>query len=156
MKIKDIGTDFNYVLIPAYADLVCDDMPERIRDLRFDALKKLQARLTQYQKRGILPRLIYAVAEKKCKMIMEATTKKEMVEILGLPCPRYDGNKFITGKYHVLEEELICWSVVSSDGLKLNQPGCERYVEVFRQVFPEEERKIISITKKRWEGDSIA
>ena len=84
----------------------------------------------------------FALAEKKCNMIMSCNSKTEMEKIIKPKCPHYDGNKFVTDDYNVLEEELIAWSETSLAG-PLNDIGFKRYLEVFMLVFPEEYKKII-------------
>lgn len=105
--------DYSFVMVKAYSELMTDEISDKLRMLRFEALKTLQDRLAVYQKNGYMARLIHTIAEKRCNMIMEATTKAEMKKILALPCLHYDGSKFVMGEYHVPEEELICWSETS-------------------------------------------
>lgn len=137
-KQNHIIPDYSFVMASAYSELMTDEIPDRVRMLRFEALKSLQDRLAVYQRNGYMARLIHAIAEKRCRMIMEATTKAEMKKILELPSPHYDGSKFVPDKYHVPEEELICWSETSLRG----HAGYKRYCEVFRELFPEQEEKI--------------
>lgn len=136
--------DYNILLIPAFAEiLMAEDIPDRVRELRFDALRQLQGHLGFYQQRGYLPMLLSRIAEKKAEMILTATSKTEMDKLLKPRCPHYDGNRFVPDEYSVPEEELICWSETSFLG-PLNEIGYSRYMEVFRQVFPEESEQIFS------------
>ena len=67
-------------------------------------------------------------------MILKVTSKTEMNLVLQPDCPRYDGNRFITGKYNVPEEELIAWSEVS---LNAGGPLCSKALQYLRLgVYP--------------------
>ena len=50
--------------------------------------------------------------------------------------PHYDGVKFYPNPYLTPEEELICWCETSLLA-PLDNTAVQRYMEVFRQVFPE-------------------
>ena len=56
-------------------------------------------------------------------------------------CPHYDGAGFIPDAYSVPEEELICWSETSLKG-PLTAESFQRYMELFKQVLPEESRRL--------------
>ena len=88
-----------------------------------------------------MPKLLYAIAEKKCRMIGSITSKSEMEQVIRPRCPHYDGNRFIPDAYSVPEEELICWSETSLKA-PLNAAGFQRYMELFKQILPEESRKL--------------
>lgn len=136
--------DYNILLIPAFAEiLMAENVPDRVRGPRFDALRQLKGHLDFYQKRGYLPKLLSGIAEKKAEMILAATSKTEMDKLLKPRCPYYDGNRFVPDEYNVPEEELICWSETSFLG-PLNEIGYSRYMEVFRQIFPEVSEQLFS------------
>ena len=80
---------------------------------------------------------MYAIADKKGKMIMETSSKTEMEKVLKPHAPHYNGNEFFPDKYNVLEEELICWSETSLKS-PLNDAGNKRYMQLFSEVFPED------------------
>lgn len=107
------GCDYSLTLIFAYAEVIAGDMSDKVRVIRFDALKRLQAILAFYKDRGYMEELLDGIAEKKCQMIMSVTSKTEMEKVLKPHCPHYDGVKFIPDTYNVPEEELICWSETS-------------------------------------------
>lgn len=71
-------------------------MSDKVRVIRFDALKRLQAILAFYKDRGYMEELLDGIAEKKCQMIMSVTSKTEMEKVLKPHCPHYDGVKFIS------------------------------------------------------------
>ena len=128
--------DFEMVIFFAFAEIVMDeDASDDLKSLRIDALKKVQRSLNHYHHLGYIPELTRAIAEKKCRMIKEATSKSEMEKFLQHRCPRYDGEKFIEDPYIIPEEELICWSYASLR-FPLNNIGAARFQEVFKRVFP--------------------
>ena len=129
--------DFEMVIFFAFAEIVMDEeASDGLKSLRIDALKKVQRSLNHYHHLGYIPELTRAIAEKKCRMITEATSKSEMEKFLQPRCPRYDGEKFIEDPYIIPEEELICWSYASLR-FPLNNIGAARFQEVFKRVFPD-------------------
>ena len=129
--------DFEMVIFLAFAEIVMDeDASDDLKSLRIDALKKVQRSLNHYHHLGYIPELTRAIAEKKCRMIKEATSKSEMEKFIQPRCPRYDGEKFIEDPYIIPEEELICWSYASLR-FPLNSIGAARFQEVFKRVFPD-------------------
>lgn len=129
--------DFMIALIPYYAEIIVGDIPDRTRELRFSAIQKLQGYLCHYQKLGYIEKLLYAIAEKKGRLICSISSKTEMEKLLNPRCPYYDGNKFIPDEFCVPEEELICWSETSLQA-PLNGAGFHRYMELFSQILPTE------------------
>ena len=129
--------DFEMVIFFAFAEIVMyEDASDDLKSIRIDALKKVQRSLNHYHHLGYIPELTRAIAEKKCRMIKEATSKSEMEKFLQPRCPRYDGEKFIEDPYIIPEEELICWSYASLR-FPLNSIGAARFQEVFKRVFPD-------------------
>ena len=129
--------DFEMVIFFAFAEIVMDETAsDDLKGIRIDALKKVQLSLNHYHHLGYIPELTRAIAEKKCRMIKEATSKSEMQKFLQPRCPRYDGEKFIEDPYIIPEEELICWSYASLR-FPLNSTGAARFQEVFKRVFPD-------------------
>ena len=125
------------VLIPYFAELICDESKTlKVLTLQFDALRQLGVYLRFYERRGYQDRLIIAIGEKKAEMILATTSKAEMEKVLKPSCPHYNGASFIPGEYSVPEEELICWSETSLRG-PLTSHAVKRYMELFRQVFPD-------------------
>ena len=140
MNEKLLGKkDFTVVMIPYFAEVITDDIPDHIRMLRFEAMKRVQNYLRHYEKLGYMSKLLCAIAEKKCEHIMAVTTKADVEQIVKPCCPHYDGSKFIPGPYSVPEEEMICWSEASLKA-PLNSEACKRYLELFQQVLPEESK----------------
>lgn len=128
--------DFEMVILFAFVEIVMDESTsDELKELRVDALTKVQRSLNHYHHLGYIRELTSAIAEKKCQMIKEATSKAEMQKFLKPRCPRYDGSKFVEDPYIVPEEELICWSYASLR-FPLNSIGAARFQEVFKQVFP--------------------
>ncbi len=129
-------------LIPFFAEIIVGEKSDKVLELQFSALRKLQSQLHYYAERGFHEKLIYAIAEKKGEMIIHATTKSEMERIMQAKAPHYDGGKFIPGENSIPEEELICWSETSLKG-PLIPAAMKRYMELFRQCFPEEAQIVL-------------
>lgn len=140
MKDKSLAeSDFTVVMIPYFAEVIAADVSDHIRMLRFDAMKRVQSYLSHYEKLGYMPKLLCAIAEKKCEYIMAVTSKAEVEQIVKPSCPHYDSSKFVPGQYSVPEEEMICWSETSLKA-PLNSEACKRYFELFKQLLPEESK----------------
>lgn len=133
--------EYTVTLIFAFAEVIAGDMPDKVRILRFEGLKRLQSTLAFYKQRGYMEEILNGIAEKKCQMILSVTSKTEMEKVLKPHCPHYDGVKFIPDAYNVPEEELICWSETSFLA-PLNEAGFKRYMEVFKSVFPEKSKQL--------------
>ena len=131
--------EFTIVMLPYFVELIVADMPDSVRNLRFDAMRQVQDYLHHYEMLGYMPGLLCVIAEKKCRYIMAVTTKADMEQIIKPHCPHYDGNRFIPGPYSIPEEEMICWSETSKKE-PLTSVGLGRYLELFHQVFPEESK----------------
>ena len=129
--------DFEMVIFFAFAEIVMDEtVSDDLKGLRVDALREVQRSLNHYHHLGYISELTRAIAEKKCQMIKEATSKTELEKFLKPRCPRYDGEKFVEDPYIIPEEELICWSYASLR-FPLNSIGAARFQEVFKRVFPD-------------------
>ena len=136
-RLKDHG-----LIVASYiADVVADpETTDKALGFRLDALIKLMSQLRQYKERGFLEELLCAIAEKKGKLILAATTKREMEQILFPRVPHFDGNRFIPDKYSIPEEELIAWSETSMKD-PLIAAASDRYRELFSIVFPEQAKE---------------
>ncbi len=125
-------------LIFAFSEiLVSSDNTDHIKELQLSALGQLRSYLRHYQSLGYMDRLIYTIAEKKCKLLLEITTKADMEKLIKPRCPQFDGNKFVTDELMIPEEELIGWSQASLSA-PLNGAAFKRYMELFKQVLPQE------------------
>ena len=133
--------DYMTVIIVCIAEIAVSDAADQVKKLRLGAIGSLQRCLRYYRQLGYMPKLLYAIAEKKCRMIGSITSKSEMEQVIRPRCPHYDGNRFIPDAYSVPEEELICWSETSLKA-PLNAAGFQRYMELFKQILPEESRKL--------------
>ena len=89
-----------------------------------------------YERLGYNSSLLEAISEKKSQMVLQVSSQTELDKVICPRAPHFDGNKLIPDKYSIPEEELICWCETSLRG-PLNEYGQHRYMEVFRQVFPE-------------------
>lgn len=133
--------EFKIVMLPYFAEVFTADISDSIRMLRFDALKRGQSYLSHYKILGYMPKLLCAIAEKKCEYIMAVTSKADVEQIVKPSCPHYTGNRFIPGWFSVPEEEMICWSEASLRA-PLNSEACIRFLELFKQVLPEESKQL--------------
>lgn len=133
--------DYIPVINRCIAEIIMAAIPDQTKNLRFLAVLKLQGYLHQYEQRGYMPKLIHAIAEKECRMIGTITTESEMEKLLKPSCPHYYGGRFTPDEYHIPEEELIGWSEASLR-TPLNSAGYQRYMELFKQVRPEESRRL--------------
>lgn len=115
---------------------------EAIFQRRLDALRTLNGRVAQYRKEDILPSLIETIWDKKWHFIKEATTSTEMTEILKPSLPQYSyGRWLLSSPYHVDEEELVFWAIVSPHN-RLIGAAEERYIELFKKCLPEISKKL--------------
>lgn len=89
--------DYMMVIIPCIAEIAVSDTPERVKKLRLGAVSELQRYLHYYRQLGYMPKLLYAIADKKCRMIASATTKAEMQKLIRPNCPHYDGARIYPG-----------------------------------------------------------
>lgn len=129
--------NFDVNLIFALAKIIVDEnISETVRVLRFEALVITNSYLLHYREHGYTPELIDKIAEKKCEMILKATTKTEMERIIHPRCPHYNGNEFVPDEYSIPEEELIAWSEASLRA-PLNNAGVKRYISLFKEIFPD-------------------
>jgi len=129
------------VIISCIAKIAASDAIERVKKLRLDAIRSLQRYLRYYRQLGYMPKLLYAIAEKKCRMISSIASKPELKKLIRPHCPHYDGNRFIPDTYSIPEEELICWSETSLK-VPLNAAGFQRYMDLFKQILAEESRRL--------------
>ena len=133
--VTTMSNPYEFTIAMAIGEVVTSEADERLFKLRLGALGELNGRLRAYEKLGYIAELVNPIAEKKCALILKATSKAEMDKILKPRCPHYDGSKFVSDEYNIPEEELICWSQTSLQA-PLNQIGHERYISLFRYIFP--------------------
>lgn len=136
-ELKNNETDYELIMVAFIAEILTMDMPDKVRELRFNAIRQLQSRLAFYRERGYMEQLLCAITRKKAEMIMKATSKTEMEQVMKIKAPHFDGNKFTADEYSVPEEEMISWAETSLKA-PLNEYGFRRYMELFQQIFPEQ------------------
>ena len=130
-------------LIFTLAEIIASDKKsDKVIELQFSAVRTLAGHLNYYKSLGYTDSLLYAIAEKKGKLILEITSKAEMDKLMKPHCPHFDGNKFVDDKYVIPEEEMICWSQTSLQG-PLNEIGFKRYMELFQKYLPDAYKKHI-------------
>ncbi len=140
--------DYQLVMIPFFAAVIAEDMPDRLREMRFSALREMSGYLHQYKTHGYTQKLLCAIARKKGEKIMSITNKADMQKLLKPRCPHFDGNKFVSDPLVIPEEELICWNETGLRG-PLVEPAYKRCMELFCQIFPDQYEQVFG--KERWE-----
>lgn len=123
----------------ALAEVICEEnLPDSVRVLRFNGVRRLKGIAESYAKEGILEKPITEMWLHKIEFVLKATSKVEMEEILRPSAPKYDGGKFIPkSPYHSEAEEMILWSMTSLRG-PLVSSGFDRYMSLFKKYFPDE------------------
>lgn len=140
LDLRHVYLDVSLAL--AYAELLMsEELKQSVWELRLTGLRRLQAQLTYYEKLGYNRSLLKAISEKKSQIVLRVSSQTELDKVLCPHAPHFDGNKLIPDKYSIPEEELICWCEASLRA-PLNEYGFHRYMEVFRQVFPESSKEI--------------
>ena len=151
LKNTNIEVDMTMAFVKI---LMSNDISEKIKELRLSALEELYNYLKHYEESGYVDKLICKIAEKKIDMIMKIKTKEEKDMVIKPRCPKFYGDRFLTDEYSVPEEELICWSEASLRA-PLNEHGFNRYMELFKKIFPNEEKILLQddYTKNNVEED---
>lgn len=91
---------------------------------------------------GINPSLTLTIYKKKIQQIREAESADDLKLTLMHPKVRYNGCEVVPDNKWVLpEEELILWSNTSLIA-PLTKEGFERYMKIFKEVFPNEAASI--------------
>ena len=112
-----------------------------LKQASLQALARVKQVVTGYTEDHFAFFLVLSILEKKSRMIAAAASKRELEEIVKPSVPRWNFGSFLTGPYHVLEEEAILWSEASLEA-PLNDDGVKRYQEVFSKLFPEQAAEI--------------
>lgn len=102
------------------------------RNRIYYGFKNLYKIIEEYENMGFKDELLLAVTKKKIKFINNAKFKIEIKQILKPSVPKYNFGNFIFSKYHIEEEELLLWSVMSLKA-PLNDEGFKRYFELFEK-----------------------
>ena len=112
-----------------------------LKQASLQALISVRQTVTGYTEDYFAFFLVLSIMEKKSRMIITASTKGELQEIVKPSVPSWNYGNFLTGPYHVLEEEAILWSEASLEA-PLNDDGVRRYQEVFSKLYPEQAEEI--------------
>ena len=116
---------------------LCEDITDKARDARLQALCKIMPMADAYYKEFHNKELIAKIGQKKLKQIMATTTKADLDLIISGPKIRFDGNKVQPAHPFVIpEEELLAWSRTSMLA-PLTHEGHKRFEELFAEVFPD-------------------
>ncbi|OUQ55213.1 hypothetical protein B5E58_12690 [Tyzzerella sp. An114] len=102
------------------------------RNRIYYGFKNLYKIIEEYENMGFKDELLLAVTKKKIEFINNAKFKIEIKQILKPSVPKYNFGNFIFSKYHIEEEELLLWSVMSLKA-PLNDEGFKRYFELFEK-----------------------
>lgn len=112
-----------------------------LKQAAYRAILVVRMTVTGYVESHILFWLALRIFYQKGCMIEQATTKKELDEIVKPSVPKGNCGTFHEGPYHVYEEEMILWSKASFEA-PLNDYGYKRYMKVFSMFFPKEAEEI--------------
>ena len=136
--MKNILEIFN-ITAQAFTDIEFDNLsPEKVKKLRKESVSRLLPFILEYNRQRFLWSLVKTIFERKIDFVMTATTKQEMDEIIRPSLPFYNYSAFVPkGSYHVEEEELILWSIVSTQSL-LKPEATERFQYLFKKLTKEE------------------
>lgn len=143
----DLSKPYNKIIYDAFEVVYTSEVNDKVKEMRKRALAHLFHRIAIYEKDLYDERLLIGIAEKKSKMLCEATSKTVIDRILALKAPHYNGAEFIPDEYSVPEEELIGWSRASLKA-PLNSAASKRYFSLFKEIFPEEETEISLLLSK--------
>lgn len=105
-----------------------------VEEAKYEAIQKTLKTTQYYREHGFMSDLVHTIFSKKMVMIKNANTVKDLKEIEKGSLPHFNGNSFMTGPYHIPEEEMILWSLTSLKGPLIPQ-GLKRYMDLFKQVF---------------------
>lgn len=121
----------------ALAKIICDEMPDKVRVLRFNGIRELMGIAEGYASQGMVQKPIEEMWHHKLPFILNATSKAVIKEILKPSTPNYNGAEFMAkSPYHSEGEELMLWSLTSLRG-PLISSGFDRYMELFAKFFPD-------------------
>lgn len=141
--------DYTYAM--ALATLITKDIGnEKIWGAQVDAVRRVYGICEGYAKDGFDKRVIDTIMEKKARMILEATTIKDLNEISSPPKPKYDGREWHLSGNEVPEEEMIWWSKTSLRG-PLVHAAAERYYQLIKDFYGEDSLHIPDLEDEKSE-----
>lgn len=136
---------YETAMLVAWTEILTDNsISEALRSHRVAALRTVEARLHQYEKRAIDLRLLNTIAAKKIEQILGATTKQDLHDIAQPPKPHYNGAEIIPSRFSVPEEELILWSETSLTA-PIKDCASKRFWKLFADIYPDEAKKIFEV-----------
>lgn len=125
---------YTYAMAIATLAIEHGDEADKLLNEKFEALKRVYGTVEYYAKEGFMKSLVDTIMEKKAKMILGATSVKDVREIASLPKPQYDGNEWYASANSVPEEEMVLWSMTSLRA-PLAYEAVKRYEELFEQFY---------------------
>ena len=78
-----------------------------VEEAKYEAIRKTLKTTQYYREHGFMGELVHTIFTKKMEMIKNANTVKDLKEIEKGSLPHFNGNSFMTGPYHIPEEEMI-------------------------------------------------
>jgi len=117
-----------YVCSTLSETLLNQSISERTRELRTATILQLPVIMGTYLKKVPNPGLIEQTCKKK--LLSMEQRREEINTIMRPPKVYYGGNKLMSS-----HEELLIWSLTSLRASLTNE-GFDRFIEVFRVVFP--------------------
>lgn len=120
-----------------------NDTPDRVKELRSQAIFDLLPNIFYFCKQGYLFDIITSIMQKKLDFIKQANTKADIKEILETPKPHYNYKEIVPlkPKYHVEEEELLLWFEVVSKA-PLVPAAYRRIGYLWKKIMPQEYRDL--------------
>lgn len=107
-----------------------------VKERKLKALSQIRFRAAKYESAIYCSEIVDGYARKKCNFLISAKIIGEINEIMSLPKPHFNGNKFLDSPYQTDEEELIAWSEASLRA-PLNSAAINRMQELMKRVFPD-------------------
>lgn len=125
-----------YIFAQTAATIVAeyDEKPTQLQREKLVALGKVFTATNSYSMDGFMREIVDTIMEKKAKLILAATTVKDVRELSLPPKPYFDGAKWHISKNSVPEEEMVLWSLTSMSA-PLTAEATRRYEELFKQFF---------------------
>lgn len=117
------------------------------------ALQSIYIRFRQFAERNMIDSLVTIAFEKKLEHLQAAKTIAEVEKIEKPSTPRLYGGELISnGQYHIEEEELLIWAIVSPH-IKFANYAENRYMALFKKHLPELYKKVF---RKRKPNEKIS
>ncbi len=134
--MSNSNKSYEVPIIFAFSETMFANVSDKVKGYRYEALKRISQTMNYYASLNYDDKILYPIAEKKCEFVKEIFHKSDIEKMIDFYAPTYDGARFIPGKYHIPQEEMIAWSQTSLSG-PLNNIGTKRYLELVKEFYPE-------------------